>query len=125
MPNEIMSFVSSRNFWVLSILVMILNAAKSLRRTPRHLKCEFSLFHDQAVISDYSQVNGDPDTFHFVNHLHYSNQAADHFQAHGVRANEQLPLPSAGWAVTTAEPGAVSEAAFRAPAAPTEGSYYF
>lgn len=54
MPNEITSFVSCRNFWVLLILVMILNAAKSLKRTPRHLKCEFSLFHDQAVISDYS-----------------------------------------------------------------------
>lgn len=51
-----------------------------------------------------------------------SNQAVDHFQAHGVRAHKQLLIPPVGWAPTTAEPGAVSKAAVGAPAAPAEGT---
>lgn len=53
-PNVIMLFVSCRNFWVLLILGMILNAVKTLKRTPHHLNCEFSVFYDQAVISNYN-----------------------------------------------------------------------
>lgn len=51
-----------------------------------------------------------------------SNRTASHFQSHGVRAYQQLPVPPVGRAVTAAESGAVSEAAFRAPAAPTKGT---
>lgn len=60
-----------------------------------------------------------------LSRLRCANQTADYFQAHGVRAHQQLSLPSAGWAAAATEPGAVSEAAAGAPAAPAEGAYMF
>ncbi len=48
-PNVIMLRVSCRNFWVRLILGMMLNAVKSLKRTPHHLNCEFNVFYDQAI----------------------------------------------------------------------------
>lgn len=48
--DVIMLCVSCRNFWLRLILGMILNAVKSLKRTPHHLNCEFSVFYEQAII---------------------------------------------------------------------------
>lgn len=48
--NVIMLCVSCRNFSVRLILGMILNAVKSLKRTPHHLNCEFSVFYDEDII---------------------------------------------------------------------------
>lgn len=115
-PNVIMLFVPCRSFWVLLILGMTLSAVKNLKRTRHHLNCEFTVFQDQY------------NTNLIVIQRHFTVSTAftdliDLFQAHGVGAHQQLALPSAGRAATATEPGTVSEAAFRAPAAPTEGGY--
>lgn len=104
----------SRNCSALLILGPTPNATRKRRRTPRHPSCEFPLFQ---VL--FQNVNA-PDRLSCW--LRCSNGLVDSFQTHGLRAHQQLSLPSAGWAVTAAEPGAVSEAASGASTAPAEGS---
>lgn len=49
-----LGFISCRNFWLLLILGMILNAMKNPKRTPHHLNCEFNVLYDQAFLLNYN-----------------------------------------------------------------------
>lgn len=60
--------VSCRNFWVLLILEMILNAVKNLKRTPHHLNCESSVFMIRLLfLLHYNCLNSNPEPFQSVN----------------------------------------------------------